>query len=152
MKSLLITFIILFGYGSLFAQGKDQIILNDYLQIKNALVGGDSKSAATFSQNMIDHIGAENTNKDFKNLQKIAGKIVSAKDIEHQRREFSDFSNILWYVVKHSQDIDTDLYYEYCPMKKAYWLSNSPMIENPYYGDKMLDCGVVKGNHPAKTK
>jgi Cu(I)/Ag(I) efflux system membrane fusion protein len=26
----------------------------------------------------------------------------------------------------------------------AYWLSDSEQIRNPYFGDKMLTCGVVK--------
>jgi hypothetical protein len=33
---------------------------------------------------------------------------------------------------------------QYCPMKKASWLSDSKDIRNPYYGANMLDCGSVK--------
>jgi hypothetical protein len=29
-------------------------------------------------------------------------------------------------------------------MKKASWLSDSKEIKNPYYGEKMNDCGSVK--------
>ena len=40
------------------------------------------------------------------------------------------------------------LYYQYCPMafnnKGAYWLSNEEAIRNPYFGDKMLKCGLVE--------
>jgi hypothetical protein len=36
------------------------------------------------------------------------------------------------------------VYRQYCPMKKSYWLSESPAIENPYYGNQMLTCGEVK--------
>ena len=40
------------------------------------------------------------------------------------------------------------VYREYCPMafdeKGAYWLSNDPEIKNPYFGNKMLDCGDVE--------
>jgi len=40
------------------------------------------------------------------------------------------------------------LYRQYCPMafqnKGAYWLSSEKKIMNPYFGDKMLHCGVVK--------
>jgi hypothetical protein len=33
------------------------------------------------------------------------------------------------------------LYEQYCPMKKATWLSESAAIKNPYYGSQMLTCG-----------
>jgi hypothetical protein len=33
------------------------------------------------------------------------------------------------------------LYQQYCPMKKAYWLSETPTIKNPYYGKEMPTCG-----------
>ena len=40
------------------------------------------------------------------------------------------------------------IYYQYCPMafndKGAYWLSKSRDIKNPYFGDKMLNCGSVE--------
>lgn len=35
------------------------------------------------------------------------------------------------------------VYYQYCPMKKAYWLSMEKEIKNPYYGSSMLTCGKV---------
>jgi len=36
------------------------------------------------------------------------------------------------------------VYYTYCPMKKAYWLSSEPTIKNPYFGNAMLTCGKVE--------
>jgi Cu(I)/Ag(I) efflux system membrane fusion protein len=40
------------------------------------------------------------------------------------------------------------LYLEFCPManddKGGYWLSTEKVIKNPYFGSKMLKCGVVK--------
>jgi hypothetical protein len=35
----------------------------------------------------------------------------------------------------------TTLYEQYCPMKKATWLSETAAIKNPYYGSQMLTCG-----------
>ena len=40
------------------------------------------------------------------------------------------------------------IYYQFCPMandvKGAYWLSESITIRNPYFGEKMIDCGENK--------
>ncbi|RYF87461.1 MAG: DUF3347 domain-containing protein, partial [Chitinophagaceae bacterium] len=35
------------------------------------------------------------------------------------------------------------IYLQYCPMKKASWLSSEKQIRNPYYGSSMLTCGEV---------
>jgi hypothetical protein len=35
------------------------------------------------------------------------------------------------------------IYQQYCPMKKAAWLSNESAVKNPYYGSSMLTCGNV---------
>jgi hypothetical protein len=38
---------------------------------------------------------------------------------------------------------------QYCPMKKAYWLSDVSAIKNPYYNDKMMTtCGRVAATLP----
>ena len=39
---------------------------------------------------------------------------------------------------------DVDLYYDYCPMAKAYWVSEEGNIVNPYLGQAMPTCGSVK--------
>ena len=40
------------------------------------------------------------------------------------------------------------VYYQYCPMafnnKGAYWMSQDREIKNPYFGDKMLECGSLE--------
>ena len=41
-----------------------------------------------------------------------------------------------------------EVYVQYCPMafndKGASWISSSKEIRNPYFGDKMMNCGEVK--------
>jgi hypothetical protein len=46
-------------------------------------------------------------------------------------------------LVKPSDKVNQPVYYQYCPMKKAYWLSKEKDIKNPYYGSSMLTCGKV---------
>jgi Cu(I)/Ag(I) efflux system membrane fusion protein len=74
--------------------------------------------------------------------------IISSGNIEEQRKAFSELSNQLYITVKTYGLMEKTAYYQYCPMafdnKGAYWLSESKTIRNPYFGDKMMDCGDIK--------
>ncbi len=44
------------------------------------------------------------------------------------------------------------VFVQHCPMaldEGAMWLSTSKNIRNPYYGDRMMECGEVQGEIPA---
>ena len=83
----------------------------------------------------------------FRALSPLSGQakhIKDHKEIEHQREYFAKLSNSMYALVFNFKANETEAYLQYCPMKKASWLSNSKDIKNPYYGKKMLDCGSVK--------
>ncbi len=118
-------------------------ILKEYMLIKDALVNSDSKAASkaitTFYQNLKNE-------KDFTQkeaLLKATEKLSKATSLEKQRTTFHDVSVLTWKLVKSSNDTDKVVYYQYCPMKKANWLSFEKEIKNPYYGSSMLTCGKV---------
>lgn len=122
-------------------------LLSLYYNIKNALVAGDANSAASNAEsfvktaNSIDYkvISEGNINA----LVKDAGKISEAKDIKKQREYFANFSSNMVAVAKDVKLSEEPIYQQYCPMKKASWLSNEKAIKNPYYGSSMLTCGQV---------
>lgn len=129
-----------FGYSA-FAQNTSQL-LKDYMTLKNALVDSDSKgalqAALVFQQGL--------TKLDFdqkKDLEKAVNNLTKANGIDKQRAAFNDVSASFWKVVKVDDKIDEPVYYQYCPMKKSYWLSHEKEIKNPYYGASMLTCGKV---------
>ncbi|MCC6288356.1 MAG: DUF3347 domain-containing protein [Chitinophagaceae bacterium] len=141
-KYFLAVTMLLSGY-TLFAQDTDKL-LSAYLSVKDALVATDSKASAKATGDFVDAI---KTGQDFaqkNDLLKAAEAMNKSTDIEKQRRAFEKVSTIMWDVVKQSGTLSRDVYYQYCPMKKAYWLSNEADIKNPYYGAKMLTCGSVK--------
>ena len=78
--------------------------------------------------------------------REIAEGITTAEDLEAQRKAFSQFSNAITSYFKVSLSTGT-LYRQHCPMafdgKGADWLSKESAIKNPYFGDKMLNCGSV---------
>ena len=75
-------------------------------------------------------------------------KIASSNDIEEQRKQFDFLSQGLIKATKVFGIGEATLYVQHCPMANnnegADWLSNIEEIRNPYFGDKMLKCGVVK--------
>lgn len=72
----------------------------------------------------------------------------STRDLEKQRAFYSGLSNTLYSALKAFGAGDGAVYWQHCPMafddKGASWLSPIKEIRNPYFGDKMLKCGVVK--------
>jgi hypothetical protein len=130
-------------------------MLNHYMDVKNALVSSNatlSKEKASALVSCIQNMpvsGLKSKEKTAfvnaqKKLLKAAQSIQNNADIEKQRLAFADLSLALWPVIKVSESVTKQVYYAYCPMKDAYWLSYEAVIRNPYYGSKMLDCGSVK--------
>jgi len=122
-------------------------LLTYYYNIKNALVSGDAASASAnalaFSKtvNSIDYKVISEGN--IHTLANDAGKIAETRDLKKQREYFANFSTNMAAVAKAVKLTDQPIYQAYCPMKKAYWLSNEKAIKNPYYGSSMLTCGQV---------
>ena len=133
-------------------------ITENYLQIKNALTDGKPAEAGDAANKML--AGMKGLDKSLLsadqkkvydeqegNLKTSAEHIAkSTGDIEHQREQFSTMSESLYTVVKAFGGGKT-LYHDHCPMAKdgkgAMWLSETKEIKNPYFGDKMMECGEV---------
>ena len=122
-------------------------LLSSYYNIKNALVTGDANSAASNAElflktaNTVDFKVISEGNVHI--LSKDAGKISSTKDLKKQREYFVDLSSNMATVAKSLKLGSQPIYLQYCPMKKASWLSSEKQIRNPYYGSSMLTCGEV---------
>lgn len=131
----------LFGMSA-FAQTDN--LLNHYISVKNALISGDSKAAGTAVSALQEALKSGSDFAQKVALQKAVDTLSKAgNDLEKQRAAFNEVSVILWSQVKSSGKVSQPVYYQYCPMKKAYWLSKEKDIKNPYYGASMLTCGKV---------
>lgn len=142
MKQIFFGLAVIFLSFSADAQNTSKLV-NEYITVKNALVNGDSKAAsdavATFQQSVKE--AGNFAQKDA--LAKSVEELAKAGSIDKQRAVFNDVSTTLWKTVKSTDKIETPLYYQYCPMKKAYWVSKEKEVKNPYYGSAMLTCGKV---------
>lgn len=157
-KTLLI--VALFGAAFLqksFGQDHTKNLLNllqTYYGIKNALVSGNaslaSQKASAFVKGLDDVDVLElsvDEGKTFvayhKKLSDDAREIAKSKGIKDQREHFAGFSANMYSLSKAVKLTTEPIYYDYCPMKKANWLTNEKAIKNPYYGSSMLTCGKV---------
>lgn len=134
-------------------------ITDNYLQIKNALINGKANEAGDAGKNMFEAIkGVDKSlltaeqkkvyDQQEAGLKENAEHISqSAGDIEHQREHFASMSEGMYNMVKAFGGGKT-LYHDHCPMAKegkgAMWLSETKEIKNPYFGDKMMECGRVE--------
>jgi hypothetical protein len=129
-------------------------ILTNYYHLKDALVAGDAAAAASAAGEMLKTINgvdmgsmAPADHTAFMALQdKLAfdaRHISESKDINHQREHFVSLSTNLYKLAKQVKLSSQPIYEDYCPMKKAYWLSGDTAIRNPYFGSVMPDCGKV---------
>ncbi len=129
-------------------KSKPSALLTSYYSIKDALVasnaGTASANATEFAKaiNSLDTaiLKAENRNA----LLNDAVAISQSKDLNVQRVKFASLSANMFALAKTVKLSANPIYQQYCPMKKASWLSDVKAIKNPYYGSAMLTCGSVK--------
>lgn len=123
-------------------------LLNAYYQLKDNLVKSNATLAAANADELVKAINGtdkQTVNDDARaSLLKDAGAIAQSKDIKLQREKFATLSNNMFELAKTVKLSADPVYQQYCPMKKASWLSNDKAIKNPYYGSAMLTCGSVK--------
>ena len=129
------------------AEAAVSTVVSLYLNVKDALVSSDEAATKAKAEELVTALeGAENDMN--------AGLLVNAKGIveagalEDQRVHFDQLSEKMYDLVKASEDLDVDLYKQYCPMafnnEGAFWLSGQEEVRNPYFGDAMLTCGKVE--------
>ncbi len=138
-------------------------LLTAYFSVKDALVASDTSlankaagalilAADSLKTNEIigDSTGAiKATANDFAGtISGWAKGLRGENGIEAKRKEFEMISDALWSLTRTVKYAGQKVYYQYCPMafdnKGAYWMSKERQIKNPYFGDKMLECGSIE--------
>ena len=138
-------------------------VITAYLAVKNALAADNNEAAKSKAKELLAAIGvvpADKFSAEQKTLwAKYTDKLqfdsrhISESDaIDHQREHFTSLSKNIYEVVKGLKLNTTVVYEQYCPMKKATWLSETSAIKNPYFGKQMLTCGKTTETLSASTK
>ena len=154
MKKIILSLIVTLSVLSAKAQDNSiDKITTAYIGVKNALVGSNATLAKSKSKELLTALSTP-----VKGLQPAQQKLAATyldklkfdsrhigetTVIDHQREHFASLSKNMYSLLSGLKLNSTTVYQQYCPMKKAYWLSESEDIRNPYYGDEMLECGKV---------
>lgn len=126
-------------------------VFEGYFAVKDALVKTDGAITSTNAKSLLKEINEVQMDKlpmdvhmawmKFLNaLKKDAENISKTQDVEKQRESFKSLSKNVYEILKVSNASET-IFYQYCPMQDANWLSKEEAIKNPYYGSQMLSCG-----------
>lgn len=133
-------------------------ILTAYLNVKDSFVKSDTVDVNHSISDLILAVSKVDTTKLSTKIQtkwrdtramliRTATTLKAVPDLEDKREAFEDLSKIMYEVVN-TYGAKTVVYKQYCPMaledKGAYWLSVNKEIKNPYFGNKMLECGEVQ--------
>ena len=123
-------------------------LLNNYYNLKDALVKSDLKIASASAADLAASISSTDNaaipEGNLKTLLKDVNAISAGKNLKEQRLHFAALSANMVELAKTVKFSSDPVYQQYCPMQKASWLSNNKAIKNPYYGNAMLTCGNVK--------
>ncbi|ADF54540.1 MAG: efflux RND transporter periplasmic adaptor subunit [Zunongwangia sp.] len=133
-------------------------VFDDYIMLKTALTNDQSEKAKTAAQTLqksltqvdLALLKDKNANNHWAQLEKelkaSSNEIAQTSDIKTQRNHFISLSAHLINAMK-AFGINQEIYIDFCPMANnnegAYWLSTEKEIQNPYYGQAMLNCGEV---------
>ena len=132
---------------SLAQDSTQSALLTTYYGIKDALVSSNAAGASAKAAEFIHaaSIADEHTlpaeNRII--LIKEAVQISKSTDLKQQRELFAGFSADMVTLAKAVKLSGNPVYQQFCPMKKASWLSSSQVVKNPYFGSAMLTCGKV---------
>lgn len=84
--------------------------------------------------------------KQFATLQGHGKKLIQSNEVEKQRKQFDFLSDAMINSIV-AFGTEKELFVQFCPMafnnKGADWISDVTEVRNPYFGDKMLKCGLV---------
>jgi len=135
--------------------------LASYYRLSDALVQADSVIANKVAADLKLHVDSlpvgllQMDSTRLANISGITGSISAElagfegeAGLDGKRAAFQMVSDMLFDLVKNTGLKGHTIYHQYCPMafddKGAYWLSDKPGIQNPYFGHEMLTCGETR--------
>ena len=132
-----------------------EVVLKDYFNLKNALVGDDNSKAKELGSILANSLKefdvssySESEQQELIDIMEDAkehAEHIAESDIKHQREHFKILSKDMTDMIAIT-GTDMKLYEQFCPMYDggSAWLSMSEEIRNPYHGSAMLKCGKVQ--------
>jgi Cu(I)/Ag(I) efflux system membrane fusion protein len=135
-------------------------VFTAYLQLKESFVASDAARVQSASQGvqmalesvdmtLVDGAAHHDWMTHLEGMSTtLKAMQTSPANLDDQRKAFSNLTQSLYQAIKAYGLGRATAYYEFCPMafnnEGAFWLTDSKIIRNPYFGDKMLTCGEVR--------
>lgn len=143
---------LLVGYG-LFAS-ESQKLLSSYSSLHRALAGDKITEAQSLAEKanteLLAHLkSAASPSESLIKMQAGAQALNQSKTDEEYRKAFGVYSEGATGLVREHEGLKSKWQLFYCPMVPkgifGYWIQPKPeKLLNPYYGAKMLTCGVKR--------
>lgn len=152
MKTTIVLIVSLFfSFGS-FAQQSPAFNNQDlgkaythYIDIKEALVNSNAQKASEAAVQLKKTLANVESSEAARDA---ATDLNTAGGLKEQRKAFAGLTTEMSKLIKGGKLSSGEIYMEFCPMANngagGYWLSNEKEIRNPFMGEKMIGCGMVK--------
>lgn len=125
-------------------------IIEPYLRIQQALNGDRISGLAAQAHAIEQQVAALGNATEA--MRSTAAALGRATDIAAARSAFAEFTTaLLRYARQHNVDLTRHAQLAYCPMLQRYWLQHGTTVQNPYYGQRMSDCGNVVLSAPPQV-
>jgi protein SCO1/2 len=122
-------------------------IVDPYLRIQRTL-NGDSMTDVSNAARTIASEAAK-LGEGGAAMQAAAVELRAAADVKASRAAFARLGDAIMIRAKDTRAaIGDDVRIAYCPMAQRYWLQRGETIQNPFYGQKMSDCGRLNAALP----
>ncbi len=117
-----------------------------YFTITESLVAGDIDLANDASTELLALMKREEF-AEYKEIKAVVSKFREARSIEDKRLVYVSYTNEIYQLLKNGNLPKGELFLMHCPMafenKGANWISYRKEVLNPYFGEKMLNCGAI---------
>lgn len=133
-------------------------VVKTYLQLKDALVASDPKSASAFAKEVVNKMKAVGMHQleeaphkywmdNSNTILSYSENIADSGNLEKQRADFEQLSKSVIRAIKVFGISSGEFFIQHCPMvgnnRGGDWVSDALAIRNPYFGDKMMTCGIT---------
>lgn len=124
-------------------------LVEPYLKIQVSLADDELSGARKGAESFLSMLDDGKPSESLAALRGPAQSLADSEDIAGAREAFLELSNGFIEVIKAKGAADDlTLYVAHCPMafgnKGADWLQSETTVANPYYGDRMLRCGMIR--------
>lgn len=138
-------------HGDYLKEAYAEVTLDQYLHIKDALVSSNPNEAQKAARHLDSLWTMASPGEQ---LISAARQIAATTDLAEQRKAFYSLTQA-YLVALEQQPQEDSLYLQFCPMAFDYegatWISREKTVMNPYFGDEMLNCGVVRSSIAPKV-